>query len=447
MTPSALTRSASRWAASLLEPPQAEGNTSILFQEEARAERLVNVIRVLYMLTFLAVAAWHWPTVAKPVFNTINVIVGCTWLLAALVYHELLLRIRYRPFLKYASTTFDMVMATLMLAAYEVVAGPAFAFKMPIFLNYFCLLGFAALRFHRGLAVFASALSSGLFLCLWIWADLGNDIVYGNSIAHATSAGIHAKYMVDEILYLVCFGMLLMAVSINARRLIGLRVAERERAAREEERSLMAAGLAHEIKNPLAGLYGAAQVLKEQGRSDPRLMDIILGDARRLVDVVEDFMRDARPYSIRPEPVDAVALAKEFCAEQTGLFPERPIACILPEVAAPLRTDPVAVRQILINLVQNARRYQASGAPVRFGIIPRGDQLEFHVEDDGPGVEPDLRASLFEPIRPGRPDGNGLGLALSRRIARALGGELSYEPLTPGSRFVLSLPHATGARA
>lgn len=430
----------------LLRVHPGERGEPLLFREEARAERLANLIRIAYLLAWMFASAFYAPD-NFAAFNRINFGIGGLWLAAALAYQGYLARRAYAPFLKYASTTLDLVASTVLLAAYASAAGPAFALKMPIFLNYFCCLGLAALRFHRGLAVFATGLSVALFLLLWIWLERGHALLYGDSAAHVGTTGVHGYFLADEILYLVMFGFLLVAASVNARRHVRLRVAEGERAAREEERALMAAGLAHEIKNPLGGIYGAAQLLRDENRADRRFTDIILGESRRLAGVVEGFLRDARPYPLKPDSVDLAALVEAFCSEQTRLVPETPVTFMTSSRPLPARTDPEALRQILLNLVQNARRHQVAGVAVRLRLQARGRRFDLCVEDDGAGVAPELREGLFEPFRSAAPGGNGLGLALSRRIARALGGDLAYQPLSPGSRFILTLSAAGGVRA
>jgi signal transduction histidine kinase len=423
-----------------------ERDRSVLFQEEARAERLANLIRVAYLLAWLGASAFYAPG-NFPEFNRINFGAGGLWLAAAVGYQAFLERRAYAPAFKYASTAFDIAASTLLLGAFASEAGPAFALKMPIFLNYFCCLGLAALRFHRGLALFATCFSTASFLTLWMRLDRGEGLAYGDSAAHAERNVVHAYYLADEALYLVVFGVLLVAASMNARRHVRLRVAEGERAACEEERALMAAGLAHEIKNPLGGIFGAAQLLSDEGRVDRGFTEIILGESRRLADVVEGFLRYARPYPVKPEEIDLAALTEAFCGTQGRLAPGSPVEFASPFRSLPARTDPEAVRQILLNLLQNARRHQGDGAPVRIGLDRRGERFHLRVEDEGAGVAPELRATLFEPFHSATPGGNGLGLALSRRIAHALGGDLAYEPLPRGSRFVLSLPADPFARA
>lgn len=414
------------------------------FQEEARAERLSNLIRVTYLLAWMAASAIYAPG-NDPDYNRINFGLGGFWLLAALAYHAVLLRRPYVPGLKYASTGFDIGVSTLLLAAYASAAGPAFAAKMPIFLNYFCCLGLAALRFRRGLALYATSLATASWLSLWLWMHRTRGIAYGSSEEHAATPLVHANFLADNALYLLVFGILLVAAASNARRLVRLRVEEGDRAARESERALMAAGLAHEIKNPLGGIYGAAQLLRDEGKGDARFTGIILSEAARLAGVVEEFLRYARPYPVRPVDVDPAGVVREYCGGDVSPLPDARIELFVGEgVPHRMRTDPDALRQILLNLVQNAGRHRPSDAPVRVRLAGRGETVVLAVEDDGPGVPHELRADLFEPFRTRESGGNGLGLAMSRRIARTLGGELAYEPLEPGSRFVLTLPVGVG---
>lgn len=425
----------------LLGGHRTEADATVLFQEEARAERLANLIRIAYLAAWLLVSGFYAPE-NDPAFNRINFGIGITWLAAAVACHAYLMRKPYKRFFKYATTTLDVLASAGLLAAYAVIAGPAFALKMPIFLNYFCCLGLAALRFHRVLAIYAASLALGAYLSLWFWWDRKYGLEYGDSVAHATSGSVHGYFLADQALYLVVFGFLLVTASSNARRMVRLRVAEGDRAAREEERALMAAGLAHEVKNPLGGIYGAAQLLRDEGRADPRFTAVILDESRRLADVVEGFLRHARPYPARLESIDLAAFAADFCREQAQLFPGDAIECEVPPAPTRGLADPEALRQILMNLVQNARRHQVPGLPVRLRLKAGATGYVFRVEDDGAGVAPEARETLFEPFRSETPGGNGLGLALSRRIARALGGDLAYEPLSPGSRFTLTLAAA-----
>ncbi len=114
-----------------------------------------------------------------------------------------------------------------------------------------------------------------------------------------------------------------------------------------------------------------------------------------------------------------------------------------------LCTDPTAVEQILFNLVDNAAKYAAGAEPamVQLNVRAEANELLFAVRDFGPGVPANVQRKLFKPFSrsseeaAGAAPGVGLGLALSRRLARSLGGNLTYLQVTgPGCCFVLCLP-------
>jgi signal transduction histidine kinase len=119
---------------------------------------------------------------------------------------------------------------------------------------------------------------------------------------------------------------------------------------------------------------------------------------------------------------------------------------------APLRTDPVAVQQILVNLVDNAAKYgkpdtttttgAADTSSITLRIAPAPAGIELSVSDNGPGIRGDA-ARLFAPFSKRKDDpipGIGLGLYISRQLARDLGGDLQHRPTASGTTFVLTLP-------
>ena len=221
----------------------------------------------------------------------------------------------------------------------------------------------------------------------------------------------------------------------------------------------MAAGLAHEIRNPLAGIKGAAQYLQDAAEdADPdevvEFSGIITGEVDRLGGVVTQFLDYARPLSIRAEATalaDLAARSLELVKRQElpeGVHLDLTADEQLPEV----RVDPDKIHQVLLNLIQNG--IQAVGdagtvrVEVRRGLMRRAgghartrDAVEIRVMDDGPGISKDDQAKLFIPFFTTRIHGTGLGLAISRRLVEAQGGELVLQS-KPGSgaTFVVRLP-------
>lgn len=215
----------------------------------------------------------------------------------------------------------------------------------------------------------------------------------------------------------------------------------------------MAAGLAHEIRNPLAGIKGAAQYL-QGGLSGPdaEMIQVIISEVDRLSEVVSQFLDYARPLQVQRERTSARALVSHVAGvlRASGL-PEgvelvEEVADDLPDV----EVDPPKLTQVLLNLAQNAVQATRDGGTVtlraRRGELRdpkarRAPALELQVEDTGTGIAPDDLDKLFVPFFTTRHDGTGLGLAISRRLVHAHGGELDVRSVWGrGSVFSVRLP-------
>lgn len=207
-------------------------------------------------------------------------------------------------------------------------------------------------------------------------------------------------------------------------------------------------GFAHEIRNPLAAISGAAQLLA-QGNGDRRqreLANLIGEEAARLAALSERLLGTRSTLATRAVNVHALL---ERVAEL--LAAERPDVAIARDYDPSLpawQGDSDRMLQAVLNLAHNAveanarrivlrSRAEAGWRDAHGRRIPA---LRIEVEDDGDGVPDAIAATLFEPMVSGRADGTGLGLALAREIAREHGGELTYRPDEAGSRFVLLLP-------
>lgn len=214
----------------------------------------------------------------------------------------------------------------------------------------------------------------------------------------------------------------------------------------------MAAVLAHEIRNPLASISGAVQVLQgssELGGDDRRLMEIILRETGRLDGLLGEFLAFARPKEPRRLACDLKALVEESLT----MFARSELGCgleIAPELAEVRGlVDPDQLRQVLWNLLSNAAQaLAATGAGrgrigVRLQRAPGADgpSAQLEVSDDGPGVPPELRERVLEPFFTTREQGTGLGLAVVNQIVEAHGGqvELGAGP-EGGCRVLVRLP-------
>jgi two-component system sensor histidine kinase TctE len=186
-------------------------------------------------------------------------------------------------------------------------------------------------------------------------------------------------------------------------------------------------------------------------RSSPavaRRLDALEADVAELGHIVADLLDvsrlDLAPETLRREPVSLEALVDKLAAQVRVVEPARAVEG---RGLAGLQWvgDPVLLARALGNLVENARRYDRSGAPIVVEAQVRGPQRVLRVIDQGPGVPEAEREALFEPFRRGaaRDDGqgSGLGLTLVRRIARAHGGDATLEANPAGGTVaVLALP-------
>jgi two-component system sensor histidine kinase PilS (NtrC family) len=209
----------------------------------------------------------------------------------------------------------------------------------------------------------------------------------------------------------------------------------------------LAAGLAHEIRNPLASMCGSIEILGSSPHLDEqerRLMHVVLSEAERLEALVRDFLSFARPTSPRLESLDGAAAV----AETVELFrPQAAARGIDLEVRTdgplPVRADPRQLRQVLWNLLGNAADATPSGGRVRVHFGRHNQHALLEVADSGDGISREDLKSIFDPFFTTKERGTGLGLAIVHRIVEAHGGELSVrsEP-GRGSSFRVALPLA-----
>jgi two-component system nitrogen regulation sensor histidine kinase GlnL len=227
----------------------------------------------------------------------------------------------------------------------------------------------------------------------------------------------------------------------------------------------MAAVLAHEIKNPLAGIRGAAQLLEESldedGRSLTRLICEESDRIRALIDRMESF-GDMRPVPFAPVNIHEVLDRAQKLA-QSGFARHVVFTATFDPSLPQVQGDRDQLIQLFVNLVRNA----SDAVPERGGEIalatafraglrvrtgpehaPRGLPLEVTVRDNGSGISPELMPHIFDPFVTTRPRGTGLGLALAAKIASGHGGVIECESAPGRTLFRVLLPAAqTGGDA
>ena len=206
----------------------------------------------------------------------------------------------------------------------------------------------------------------------------------------------------------------------------------------------MSAKLAHEVKNPLAGIYAAVQVLaRDFAPGDPRraIFDEIGAEVRRVDQTVIDLLRFSRPVPPRLRPTSLRALARDILEPLRRAYPSVELVLDVPEdLVMPL--DERMIGQALENLVSNALQ-AVEGRGTRVAVVAgrEGDEIAIEVRDDGPGIPPARRDEVFEPFYTTKTRGTGLGLPIARKNAEAHRGSLALDDAPEGgARFTLRLP-------
>ena len=213
----------------------------------------------------------------------------------------------------------------------------------------------------------------------------------------------------------------------------------------------MAAGLAHEIKNPLASLTGAIQLLREDIRYDPhhdRLMQIILREADRLSSLVGNFLLYAKPPVGRPEPIDLERTLRETLElfGKKGTLNGRVTTALQAQPGIWVEMDPSHLRQVLWNLLLNAAEAIEGHGQIRIELAgAKGRQASLKIIDSGVGMSPETLASIFHPFFTTKVNGTGLGLAIVHRILEAYGCRLDVESAAGrGTTFSLNFQRLEG---
>jgi signal transduction histidine kinase len=238
---------------------------------------------------------------------------------------------------------------------------------------------------------------------------------------------------------------------------------------REEVEALFASrarlirGFSHDLKNPLGAADSYAQLIEEGVIVDPvrreegihRIRASIQSALRLVADLLDLARVDAGQLPVQHAHVDLAALAKNVVAEYSAQAKAEglELKVEVPAVLPPVDSDEVRIRQVLGNLLSNAIKYTPPGGSIGLRAHPQngsGDhRCGLDVWDTGPGIPPEMQQRVFDEftrLNVAKP-GAGLGLAISRRLAVALGGDLTLASDGAGAVFTLWLPTAQDARA
>ena len=216
----------------------------------------------------------------------------------------------------------------------------------------------------------------------------------------------------------------------------------------------MAAGIAHEIRNPLASMSGSIQILRQElplTEEQEQLMDIVLRESERLNDTIRSFLAYARPQRQAMRRIDVrqvITDTARLLENSPELHETHEIGVDVPPTPALLQADESQIRQIVWNLATNGLRAMPDGGCLTLSIeTPEEDEphVVIAVADEGVGIPPEELDGIFQPFRGGFSRGTGLGLSIVHRIVSDYGGEVRVtstrgEGTTVRVRFPVAVP-------
>jgi signal transduction histidine kinase len=235
---------------------------------------------------------------------------------------------------------------------------------------------------------------------------------------------------------------------VDALNETGALLADEHRRATSAERlaavGRLAAGLAHEIRNPIAAMrLKAENALASDDNRRTSALKTILEQIGRLDVLLRDLLAMTQPRPARPAPNDLATFLDGTIEPHPELAANKGVileATARDTTQAPPRFDADQMHRALDNLILNAIENTPAGGTVKVEADNRDGRVTLRVRDTGPGVPENIRERLFEPFVTGRPDGTGLGLAIVREIAHAHGGDVRVTSDSSGATFEIDVP-------
>jgi signal transduction histidine kinase len=291
-------------------------------------------------------------------------------------------------------------------------------------------------------------LNSGLHPKVFIrelWVTIANGRIWRGEIRNRAKDG--SLYWVDTTIVPFLdehgkpYQYMALRYEITARKNSEQRLREQEALARLGQ---MAAVVAHEVKNPIAGIRGALQVIATrmpaESRDKPVVGDIIARlDA--LNGIVHDLLVFARPRQLRSESVNLDRVIRDtlMLLHRDPMFANLHVE--FPQSDAVTSADAEQLQLVFTNILMNAAQAMGGNGEIAIGIERREHQFVVSIADKGPGMPPDVREKVFEPFFTTKHRGTGLGLPIARRIVSAHGGTIDIEtPESGGTVVRVSLP-------
>jgi PAS domain S-box-containing protein len=284
-----------------------------------------------------------------------------------------------------------------------------------------------------------------------LWVTIANGQVWHGEIRNKAKDGHF--YWVDTTIVPFLddrgkpYQYIAIRADITARKAAEQRLAEQAALARLGQ---MAAVVAHEVKNPLAGIKGAIQVMlsrRPQGDTEAAVMRDIVARIDSLNDLIQDLTMFARP---RPARLAAVNLGQVVDEAVTMVRRDPVAASVEIDVAGHIgnvTADADMVRATIVNLLLNSAQAMNGEGRVQVAMSDEGGSWTIEVSDNGPGVPVDIRGQVLEPFFTTKARGGGLGLPIAKRVAELHGGTLTVGfPQTGGTSVTITAPVEPPAR-
>ena len=352
--------------------------------------------------------------------------------LLSFIYSLILRRVKRRLLFTYIQLIIDTAVVTLILF---VTGGFSSIFS---FLYLVVIIYSSMLLFRRGSMIVAAlcSIQYGIMVDLEYYGIFSPFVMEGG-IASVYFTGSQALFKI-VITMVACFAVafLISLLSEQERKTKKELLAMEAQVKRVEKMAAigeMAAGLAHEIKNPLASLIGSIQLLREDlsdNTDHNKLMQIVLREADRLSSLVNDFLLFARPPMGKREPIELKGALMEimelFEKDSSSLGSITINKTLIPNVW--IEMDLAHLRQVLWNLLLNATESIDDRGRIDIRMIPfKNRYIGVQISDNGCGIPDNMVQSIFDPFFTTKPNGTGLGLSIVHRIVESHNSMLEVE--------------------
>ena len=214
----------------------------------------------------------------------------------------------------------------------------------------------------------------------------------------------------------------------------------------------LAAGLQHEITNPLSALSLHIQLLCERLQKETvdeevdEILDVLKSEVRRISGVLDGFRNYASIHEIGRATVDVSVMIEKLVRLLRPDAEQRMIKLIFEPPKnnfSLIQADSAQLEQVLLNLALNAVAAMSHGGVLRFRVYDQEENLRIDINDTGNGIPPEIQSRIFDPYFTTRSDGTGMGLALCDKIVRQHDGSIDFETSPGGTTFTVLLPKQT----